>query len=255
MKNGEILTSEQIAAFKRDGFLHVPAMYSAQEVAEYTAWTTELQNRAEEPGQQMMYFEESGKEPGKRILNRIEAFTSYHDGFKKMLREGKLRQACGDLFASDAVLFKDKINFKQPGGDGFEPHQDQQAGWDRYAPHFISVMICVDEATVENGCLEIVAGFHHTGLVGNEWAPLTEEQVSGINFVHYPTKPGDIVFFDTYAPHRSAPNMSDKPRRLIFATYGMQSEGDHREQYYIDKRNEFPPDCEREDGKSYAFRV
>ncbi len=27
------------------------------------------------------------------------------------------------------MLFKDKINFTLPGGDGFKPHQDQQTGW------------------------------------------------------------------------------------------------------------------------------
>jgi len=37
------------------------------------------------------------------------------------------------------VLFKEKVNFKMPGGDGFKPHQDSQAGWDRYADYFVNV--------------------------------------------------------------------------------------------------------------------
>ena len=34
----------------------------------------------------------------------------------------------GELFGEPAVLFKEKINFKMPGGAGFKAHQDQQAG-------------------------------------------------------------------------------------------------------------------------------
>ena len=41
----------------------------------------------------------------------------------------------------------------------------------------------------------------------------------GMKFEYYPTKPGDLVFFDCYAPHASEANMSDKIRRLYFATY------------------------------------
>lgn len=74
-------------------------------------------------------------------------------------------------------------------------------------------------------------------------------------FVSCPTKPGDLVFFDCYAPHRSAPNMSDRIRRLYYATYNRLSDGDFLERYYADKHKNYPPDIEREAGKTYVFRV
>jgi hypothetical protein len=49
--------------------------------------------------------------------------------------------------------------------------------------------------------------------------------------------------------------MSEKIRRLYFATYNRLSEGDHLERYYADKHKSFPPDIEREAGKEYVFRV
>ncbi len=61
------------------------------------------------------------------------------------------------------VLFKDKINFKMPGGPGFKAHQDQQAGWTRYAPLFVTALVTIDPATLENGCLEMVPGRHREG--------------------------------------------------------------------------------------------
>jgi hypothetical protein len=63
------------------------------------------------------------------------------------------------------------------------------------------------------------------------------------------------VFFDSFAPHRSEPNRTDAARRALYVTYNRLSEGDHRRQYYIDKRKSYPPDCEREPDKEYVFRV
>jgi hypothetical protein len=38
-------------------------------------------------------------------------------------------------------------------------------------------------------------------------------------------------------------------------TYNARSAGEHRRDYYDDKRRSYPPDCEREPGKQYVFRV
>jgi len=70
-----------------------------------------------------------------------------------------------------------------------------------------------------------------------------------------PTAPGDVLFFDSYVPHRSAPNDTNAPRRVLYATYAKTAEGDLRTRYYADKRAAYPPDCEREDGKKYEYKV
>ena len=142
-----------------------------------------------------------------------------------------------------------------PGGDGFKPHQDQQAGWSVYASLFVTALVAIDEATAENGCLELAPGQHKRGLIGREWTPLTEAEMAGMAFVPYPTKPGDAVLFDSFVPHRSGSNLTDAPRRVLYVTYNRLSEGDHRLRYYADKRKSYPPDCEREPGKEYVYRV
>src|SRR5690606_18055096 len=98
----------------------------------------------------------------------------------------------GQLLGEEAVLFKDKINFKMPGGDGFKPHQDAQAGWETYARYYINAMVTIDEATEENGCLE-VAPRPEAKLVGKEWEPLSVEQTEKMDFTLLPTKPGDVL--------------------------------------------------------------
>ncbi len=41
----------------------------------------------------------------------------------------------------------------------------------------------------------------------------------------------------------------------IFATINHASEGDHLDRYYADKRQNFPPDIERDPDKEYAYKV
>lgn len=255
MNATQCLTDRQIADFRRDGFLVVRGMFDPVEMARITAWTQEVEQFPEIAGKYMMYFEPSLKGDGRRLLNRLENFYPYHDGFRDLFDGSKLRGAVSDLLGEEAVLFKDKINFKMPGGDGFKPHQDQQAGWSAYADFFITALVSIDQATEENGCLELASGYHDRGLIGEEWAPLTDLQIREMNPAPHPTEPGDVVFFDSYAPHGSRPNMSDLKRRILYVTYNRLGDGDHRERYYADKRASYPPDIERKQEKEYRFRV
>ena len=91
-----------------------------------------------------------------------------------------------ELMGGPVVLFKEKINFKMPGAPGFKAHQDQQAGWTRYAPIFVTALVTIDPATIENGCLEMVPGRHREGLIGEEWSPLDE---TGLAVHAVPTAP------------------------------------------------------------------
>ena len=254
MNQHSILSEEQVAQFHRDGFLLVRGMYSESEVEDISRWTGEVAGWPEIPGKYMMYFEESQAD-GARILCRIENFVPYHEGFSKLITMRRMHQAVSELFGEDAVLFKDKINFKMPGGDGFKEHQDVQAGWDDFADLHITAMIAIDETNEANGSLEMIAGMHRQGVLGSMWAPLTDEDTAHTEYVPVHCRPGDAVFFDSYAPHRSHPNNTDRARRVLYITYNRRSEGDSREQYYADKRRNYPPDVERDPDKDYSFKV
>jgi len=241
--------------FQRDGFVVMARPLRPEEVHRISAWTDELQALPERPGHCMMYFEPSLLEPGKRVLQRIENFCPFHSGFAALCEGDKLCGTTTALLGEPAVLFKDKINFKLPGGDGFKPHQDQQAGWSIYADLFVTAMVSIDDTTGENGCLELAAGHHTRGLIGDEWKPLSEEDMRRMNARAVPTRAGDVVFFDSYTPHASGANLTADRRRVLYITYNRLSAGDHRARYFADKRKSFPPDIEREPGRTYTFRV
>ncbi len=245
-------TAADQEAMRRDGFLVVRGLFDAAAVADLLRWTEQLETAPEQPGRHWVYHEDSLLEPGRRVIQRIENFCPYHPGFDGLVRGGVLTQWTAALMGGPVVLFKDKINFKMPGGPGFKAHQDQQAGWGRYAPLFVTALVTIDPATLENGCLEMVPGRHRDGLIGEEWSPLDE---AALDLRPVPTAPGDVIFFDSFAPHASKPNLTDRARRILYLTYNLASHGDHRAQYYAEKHASFPPDIERDGGREYVFRV
>jgi ectoine hydroxylase-related dioxygenase (phytanoyl-CoA dioxygenase family) len=188
-------------------------------------------------------------------VQRIEDFCSQHAELDSLVRGARLQAMAENLVDGPLVLFKDKVNFKLPGGGGFEPHQDQAAGWSRYAPLFVTAMVTLDSATVENGCLEIAHGSRLQRLLGPEWEPLSRDALGAQAMRPLPTAAGDAVFFDSYVMHASAANLSPTPRRVLYVTYNATAAGDQRARYYADKRAAFPPDIERQPGVEYRFRV
>jgi len=256
-----VLTVDEIAAFDRDGFLvlsrarvwdlekELPALLKA--VDEMDSWE-------DAPGKYMKYYEvrKSGPNAGQKILQRIENFTQFSPVLERVLQTGKVVDMCSDLFDEKSILYKEKINFKLAGGDGFLPHQDVAAGWWMYGQSLhISMLISVDASNKENGALEVVRGQHRQGILGEPWKEVPQTLVDQYKWEMVSTQPGDVVFFDSFVPHRSAPNTSSSRRRILYSTYAKASEGDFRDRYYADKRKSFPPDCERDASKKYEYKI
>ena len=246
------ISNEQIEEFHSTGFLIIRQLYNAERMQEIIEWTKEVTNYPEVRDKYMMYFERSKLSSADRILSRMENIEPFHQGFSDLFMRGEIQQITSQLFNDKAILFKDKINFKMPGGDGFKAHQDVQAGWDRYAKLHITALVSVDASTIENGCLEMASGFHNKGLIGEAWKPLEED---ALDYVSVSTNPGDTIFFDSFTPNRSKPNMTNEQRRVLYVTYNAAAEGDKRRQYYDEKRLSYPPDIERDADKEYVFRV
>jgi len=162
----------------------------------------------------------------------------------------------GQLFGEPATLFKDKINYKLPGGTGFKAHQDAQGGWGEYGVSYhISSLVTIDHAFKENGCLELAKGQHKNGLMGELWNELPDDVIEKLKFDVVETHLGDVIFFGSYIPHQSGDNHTDKSRRVLYSTYNKAGEGSYRARYYADKRITLPPDIEKEEGKIYTYKI
>lgn len=192
-----------------------------------------------------------GRETNTLVMNRIENVTSATpDGMIAALalpsRSGEIRGAiladvAAQLMEEDTVLLKDKINFKQSGGGGFTAHVDEPAYFG-LSSAFCTAMIAVDDATLENGCLEVAPG------VEMSWdddtrtdTVLTSEEENALTWLPLPAKRGSAIFFTGRIPHRSAANMSMKQRRAIFLTFNRAADGDRRSEYFDTKWNSIVP--------------
>ena len=99
-------------------------------------------------------------------LSRVENFVPSHDGLAELLNGPRILAVVSQLMKEDAVLYKDRINFKPPGGGAHAAHQDgvayDQGGNARFDPEippYVSLLICVDAATPDNGCFQVVGNW------------------------------------------------------------------------------------------------
>ncbi|KJE93341.1 epoxidase subunit A [Capsaspora owczarzaki ATCC 30864] len=248
----KILGMNEVNQYNRDGFLVVPNLFTPIEKKKIFEWTDQISALPETKGKWMQYFENKN---GQRLLCRTENFLDYFPELDQLIR-GKITDAVSDLLQEPALLYKEKINFKLPHSSGFEPHQDAPAYTTFKQRLHLTAMIAADKAVIENGCLEVVRGEHtkgmlpHPGGIMEEWLVKKWEQEKKWEPVQ--VEAGTILFFGSFLPHRSGPNVSDRSRRAYYLTYNALSDGDFRSAYYADKRIQFPPQIERVAGVDYS---
>ena len=141
------------------------------------------------------------------------------------------------------LLFKDKINYKMPLGNGFHAHLDAPAYDHIGRIEHVTANFAVDAATPENGCVEVVPGSHKMNVELTDGGRIRKDWEDAHEWVSIPLAPGDILIFGSHLAHRSASNKTDKPRASLYATYHARSDGsDLRTKYYEHRRAMFPPD-------------
>lgn len=238
------LSSEQHRFFKEQGYLVIKGLgiTDPQRLFEMTDNLSGAAESSDRPKHLLVHHEEvtsPASNESKIQLCRVENFVKYEKDWFEI--EGLVRSICGELFGEAAVLFKDKLNFKLPGGGGFFAHQDVTAyKSNEFASTHISVLVAIDAArSTVVGPLEMAGGRHQEGILQHTKGvinPLVEESME---FRPLFVESGDLVFFDSYVPHRSGSNLSAKSRRLAYLTYNKSSEGNFNEKYYAAKLDVF----------------
>lgn len=250
-----ILTEQQVDHFDREGFLVIRAgEHNLVDPIELQAWADEVKNLPREHNKWMPYDEVLPN--GKRQLLRTENFADYHTGLASLLFGKGLASILKQLTRDDMLLFKDKINYKLPGANGFKPHLDAPA-YDHIATiEHTTANFAVDPATIENGCIYVVPKSHKMDVGLSNGGAIDAQWEASHEWIPVELDSGDLLLFGSHLAHRSAPNNSSKQRGSVYATYHTVSDGtDLRERYYRDRRENFPPDHERTPGKDYSAGV
>ena len=139
--------------WKTNGYLKIPRFFSAEEVGDLQAWVSEISDWEPTSDKWMHHYEST---PDGARLSRSENFVPYHTDMKATVTSGKVLDVISELMEEPAVLYKEKINYKYPGGGGYAAHQDAPAY--EFIDYHITCLISVDPATTKSGCLYFSPG-------------------------------------------------------------------------------------------------
>jgi hypothetical protein len=222
----------ELERWRRDGYLLVDRVLTGPSLAEFQTWVDEIEGWGPGAGPWLQHDEMTESGPRRA---RSENFMPFHAGMRRLLTEGLLVDMATQLLGETAVLFKEKVNYKHPGGGGYAPHQDMAA-----YPQILRCVTClvaVDDAGEENGCLEFAPGYHKEMLARGADGCVAAEIARDLAWVKVPTAAGSLLWFHGLVPHRSGPNHTNRSRRALYLTYNALSEGELRSRYYAEKES------------------
>lgn len=134
------------------------------------------------------------------------------------------------LLREEIAFFHGKVMLKEArSGGAWEWHQDYGYWYNQgfVFPRMLSAFVALDEATIENGCLQVLKGSHllgrlEHGKVGDQTGTNIDRiaQIEPLfERIHCTMKPGSVLFFHCNLLHTSAANDSDYPRRSFIVCY------------------------------------
>jgi len=176
--------------------------------------------------------------PRYTALTRSENFASNHRGMRSLLLDdaSPIAKVVGETWGMPVTLYKEKINYKQPGGSGYTAHQDAPA-YPELKRH-ITCLCPVDDMGLDNGCLEFASGQWNDLLETTRDGVIAPAAAEKLVWTPVPLNAGDVLIFTSYVPHRSRQNDSNRPRRALYLTFNPAEDGEHRTAYYTNKASQ-----------------
>ncbi|AWB65906.1 phytanoyl-CoA dioxygenase family protein [Saccharobesus litoralis] len=221
------LNEQQMADFERDGYVIARGYYNAEEIQR-------LQDVAF--NDDSLYERAWNKKDASGTVSKVCIWQKTGDDFYSMFSRGRrLVDSCEKLIGEETYHTSTKIMMKEPRvGGAWEWHQDfgywHQDNLMLY-PKAISCMIAINQATIENGCLEVLKGSHHIGRLDHSKTgdqkgadlKMVEEAMKYHELVAVELEPGDVLFFHCNLLHKSNQNRSENPRWTMICAYNAVS--------------------------------
>ena len=222
-----MLNQTQIDEYNRVGAIVVPDVLTQDEVLRLRHVTDEFVERARAVAHHdEIYDLEDSHTPQQPRVRRIKSPHLHHPRYGDLVRHAKIISVLKALWGPNIRFDTAKLNMKSAGfGAAVEWHQD----WAFY-PHtnddLAAVGIMMDDMELANGPLMIIPG-SHKGPVFDHHAdgrfcgamdPATSE-IDYARAIPLTGNAGSITVHHVRAVHGSAPNTSNKERRLLLLQY------------------------------------
>ena len=163
------------------------------------------------------------------LVQALESFAHLDEELHRWALDPRLIDPCKDAVGENEIaLFTEKMTLKRARKGGTVVLHQDFPYWEnltKIAPRVATALIFLDDASIANGCLEVVPGSHREttpsrrtidGFGSNEIDPL-QYDLSRLLPIELPA--GSVVFFGPFLVHRSLPNRSDADRRALLYSY------------------------------------
>jgi len=219
------LSLEQIESYRREGYLLIPSLFNSDDLARIDQAIEEVTQKAFASGSPEKFLElEPGSTKERPVLRRLKNPFEIHPAFRNLATDDRLLDRVQALIGSSIQLQHSKLNMKPAGiGSPVEWHQDLS-----YFPHtnpdLVTILVYLDEATQENGCLQVIPRNHHHFLDchtedGVFAGMITEDIFRYGEPMALEGPAGSAIFMHCMTPHSSLANRSSKPRRTLIFEY------------------------------------
>ena len=222
-----MLTDAQRAAYDQDGFIVVPSVFSAGEIAELRAVTDEfVRNSAKVAANDEIYDLEDTHTAGDPRVRRIKTPHAHHEAYFRASRHPAVVAILEELWGS-VRYDTGKLNLKSAGyGAPIEWHQD----WAFY-PHtnddLAAVGIMLDDFTPQNGPMMVIPGSHRGPIYDHHdsdgrFCGAIDPEASKLDLSQAAPclgPAGSITIHHVRAVHGSATNFSGLERRFLLFQY------------------------------------
>ena len=227
-----LLSKLQEEEFQDQGFLIFPKLFDNEEIQ--LLKKTAVDDRELEK-------QSVGRKDANGQTVRLALWNQPGDGIYGMFaRCYKLVDKMEQLLGGEVYHYHSKMILKDPEvGGAWEWHQDY-GYWYNFGclqPLMASAMIALDEATKENGCLQVLKGSHHLGRIDHtltgDQAGADQERIDialqRFDRIHVELEPGDALIFHCNLLHRSDQNLSTKPRWAMICCYNAARNNPYKE--------------------------
>jgi phytanoyl-CoA hydroxylase len=217
-----MLTQEQRAFYKENGYLLVEGLVSRSEADELRRECHELAERLSAHANIDATWgsaREAVMQAKDTKILHCHNVQFYSAAFSRLIVDERMTSVAADIIGSPNVqLHHTKMFIKPPEkGSPFPMHQDYP-----FFPHdhhsMIAAIFHFDDAPLEKGCVCVVPGSHKRGPLPHEEAGsyhLPFDQYPLEAAVPCPAKAGDVLFFSYLTIHGSGINTSDEARTTL----------------------------------------
>lgn len=215
--------------FEHNGFWIAPQLIDSYRLEALRRHMTFIYNENYETGRAPFGY----WTPGSGSLRKTDNVHWSDLTFRELVLDPVIGAVAAALLRTPIIrLWHDQLLFKpglttgvapQPANVGW--HQDYHYWQCAQAPSFVTAWVAFDDVDLSNGCMQVVRGSNHWGLVDvnnffeqdlqKQEATMTIPANSAFEPVPLIMKAGQVSFHHAMSLHGSGPNNTPRPRRSI----------------------------------------